>query len=867
NNTACGTNGYTGSPFCQGGDVYQNYKTYNCLNPGTANSVCSSSTSAQLKDNCSSNQTCNNGSCENLVIACSANSQCGTNGYVDSPFCKSGDVYQNYKTYVCNNGGTSSSYCSNTVASQLKTNCTANQTCGDGTCVDQNSLIVSCYATPNPSKTDQSVSFIASAIGGTGIYTYTWSGACTGSSQICSQLFSQTGTYNAVLNVVSGGQSIGAICSAVVNQNCSSHYSKRCLGNDVYWYDSCGNQEGVFQDCTTTNKVCNNGVCENVNIACSSASQCGTTGYIGSPFCMGNSTYQNYKTYTCLNPGTANSVCSDSTTAKLKTNCAANQTCSLGVCENVNIACSNNTACGTNGYTGSPFCQNGDVYQNYRTYTCNNPGTANSVCSDSTAPQLKTNCALGQTCANGSCTNVTIACSNNTACGTNGYIGSPFCQSGNVYQNYKTYTCNNPGTANSSCSESTSAQLKNTCTSDETCSNGFCVNNVIACVTNSQCGTNAYTGDSYCQGGDVYQNYKTYTCNNPGTANSVCSDSTAPQLKTNCASGQTCSNGSCENINIACSNNTACGSNGYTGSPFCQGNNIYQNYRTYTCNNPGTANSYCSESTSAQQKENCYGNQTCSNGSCSNVNIACSNNNACGANGYTGSPFCQGNNVYQNYRTYTCNNSGTSNSYCSESTSAQLKETCSTNQGCSNGYCSTQQSYLTVQTNSATNTYNNQATLNGYISGVNTNNMNYVWFQWGTTTSYAYNGYETNHQTANYTGSFSQNISGLTPGVVYYFRAVGQNSNGQIVYGQDLTFQSGQVLGITDVSTGLTNNFLVDSFFLPLMIALAGIWLFKSRVFGFNSWIDSRRIKHTDYLANKKLKTRIAEIQARENFN
>jgi hypothetical protein len=103
--------------------------------------------------------------------------------------------------------------------------------------------------------------------------------------------------------------------------------------------------------------------------------------------------------------------------------------------------------------------------------------------------------------------------------------------------------------------------------------------------------------------------------------------------------------------------------------------------------------------------------------------------------------------------------------------------------------------------------------------------------------------------------------------MIYYFRAVGQNYNGQIVYGQDMTFQSGQVLGATDVSTGLTNNFLVDSFFLPLMIALSGVWLFKSKVFGFNSWIDSRRIKHIDYIANKKLKTRIAEIQARESFN
>ena len=56
------------------------------------------------------------------------------------------------------------------------------------------------------------------------------------------------------------------------------------------------------------------------------------------------------------------------------------------------IECYQNLDCGTNGYTGNPFCQDEDVWQDYRTYTCNNPGTTDSDCSYSIAPKLKESC-------------------------------------------------------------------------------------------------------------------------------------------------------------------------------------------------------------------------------------------------------------------------------------------------------------------------------------------------------------------------------------------------------------------------------------------------------------------------------------------
>ena len=151
-----------------------------------------------------------------------------------------------------------------------------------------------------------------------------------------------------------------------------------------------------------------------------------------------------------------------------------------------------------------------------------------------------------------------------------------------------------------------------------------------------------------------------------------------------------------------------------------------------------------------------------------------------------------------------------------------------------------------VQTGFASYYSNSEVALNGVLSGTNTSAINYVYFQWGSTTSY---GNETMHQAVGYSQQFTQYLSNLNPGTTYHFRAVAQGNYGTI-YGQDLTFTTsgvsnnppvvvtyippttynggGQVLGASTVSTGLTNNFLADSFFLPLLLIIAGLWLYFS---------------------------------------
>lgn len=67
------------------------------------------------------------------------------------------------------------------------------------------------------------------------------------------------------------------------------------------------------------------------------------------------------------------------------------------------IECSTNSDCPASGFTGSLTCQNNDPYQNYRTYTCLNPGTASAVCDEDNVSTKKEMCAGAQGCDSGGC--------------------------------------------------------------------------------------------------------------------------------------------------------------------------------------------------------------------------------------------------------------------------------------------------------------------------------------------------------------------------------------------------------------------------------------------------------------------------------
>jgi hypothetical protein len=91
---------------------------------------------------------------------------------------------------------------------------------------------------------------------------------------------------------------------------------------------------------------------------------------------------------------------------------------------------------------------------------------------------------------------------------------------------------------------------------------------------------------------------------------------------------------------------------------------------------------------------------------------------------------------------------------------------------------------------------------------------------------------------------------------------VTNNSNSNQIY----VTRAG-VLGASTVSTGLTNNFWVDSFFLPLMLTLIGIWMLKSGMFfGIEKWLDGKKKNRRSFKAEKELNQRILEIRKGERI-
>lgn len=155
--------------------------------------------------------------------------------------------------------------------------------------------------------------------------------------------------------------------------------------------------------------------------------------------------------------------------------------------------------------------------------------------------------------------------------------------------------------------------------------------------------------------------------------------------------------------------------------------------------------------------------------------------------------------------------------------------------------------------------YNNQLVVSGssynysgdIISGVNLNTISA-----GQTVTITYQVQLTGAQ------NFSYGVTTINDNVSVTSSDSGYNP----VNNASVSVNRSAVYGASYISTGLTNNLLVDSFFLPLMLALLGLWMFKSGLFGFDKWSDSRKIKNASYKAEKELKSRISDIKRAEGI-
>ena len=637
--------------------------------------------------------------------------------------------------------------------------------------------------------------------------------------------------------------------SANVNQTVS-FISAVSGGNGSYNYTWSGACNGSSANCSTSfstsgvktanltvtsGSVSRSASCpvqiNTVNVTCDTNSDCGTNGPVGGLFCYSNGVYQNYKNYTCNNAGTPSSYCSDYTTPQLKTVCMGNQTCSNGACID---SCTPNV---------EKRCVGNNVYW-YD--SCGNRGSFVQYCAEG--------------CSNGTCID-SIACRTNSECGTDGYTGSPFCQNNDVYRNYRNYTCNNPGTTSSFCTNSTHAQLQINCTGNQTCSNGSCSNNCILNTERRCVGNNAYWFDS---------------CGNQGN------------LIEYCANG--CSNGTC--IINNCTPNT---------ERRCVGNNIYW---FDSCGNQGNLIQYCADGCS---------NGTCINTCTPNYQQRCSGNNlywydSCGnqggliqycANGCSGNS-CIINNCVLNYQQRcvgsslywydSCGNQGGLIQYCAN--------------GCSANSClNVANSILTVSTTVrnltngsgfASSVYGNPSDMVMYMITLQANgnqDVNNVYVRDTLPANLTYNNQmvvaRSNNNSNNYSGDIMSGVNlytipaGQTVTITYQAQIgpVGNFTYGTTtltdnvyttstsatvpsVNASILVTRGGSVLGASTVSTGLTNNFWVDSFLLPLLITLIGIWMWKSGMFfSIEKWLDNKKKARRGYKAEKELLTRIKEIK------
>ena len=114
-------------------------------------------------------------------------------------------------------------------------------------------------------------------------------------------------------------------------------------------------------------------------------------------------------------------------------------------------------------------CSTGDVWVKR---LCHDRGCSSGSCYDNTHYEaVKVEECGSDTCVNGNCVGE-IECNRDSDCGTDSYVGSPWCANNDVYQRYNDYTCIDPGPL-SSCRLQNPVKKRYECGSAG-CSGGQC---------------------------------------------------------------------------------------------------------------------------------------------------------------------------------------------------------------------------------------------------------------------------------------------------------------------------------------------------------------------------------------------------------
>jgi len=180
--------------------------------------------------------------------------------------------------------------------------------------------------------------------------------------------------------------------------------------------------------------------------------------------------------------------------------------CVDGKCINEPPECSQDSDCGTDYCVSPNYCMDGDVYQNFMVFTCNNSGESDAYCSDEIIGLLIQDCDCG--CEAGEC----LECPVEPVCGNGIIEEDEECDDGNTEN----------GDGCSAICEIEEEPPK--CCSDDDCSDD-------------------YYSDNYCKNGDVYRDFHDFFCDL-----GICNENIISELFENCGEN------SCNDWDYYCKN-------------------------------------------------------------------------------------------------------------------------------------------------------------------------------------------------------------------------------------------------------------------------------------------------------------------------
>ena len=654
-----------GEKYCSDSGVYQDVMKYSCENPGTVHSQCVDDIVPKLIEDCndsniSTEDKCmsisGNATCTHNPIRCFEDSNCSSS-FDSAPFCSDNkNLSINHTSFTCENKGTANSFCSNNTIKLF------NKTCADvcelGVCKP-----IVCRDNLDCGTNSLSDNFCSDKK----VFKSWFNFTCLNSGTSLSYCVNNSGNYTLQIcpKLCSNGECI--ICSSDLNCN--------------------DNNNRTVDECTFAGTP--SSFCRNTEVNCMNNLDCGFTGFSGNEYCFEDDIFKNYQNSVCNNPGTLNSSCSSTIISQFTQDCGSD-------------SCSNYS---------STYCKINDVY---KSRTCFDKGCLGGSCFNTPYEQetFVQNCDYG--CFQGACE---PQCYINSECGN---VSNNIYCSGNNLVNITTF----PLCMNNSCSLNV---INNTILCEFGCSNSTCLPGIhdVALIdfTNSINGilfkynnnTEILQNTPLLICGDIIKanvkvkNQGNYTENItltgklnstlfllspiinsiPGGTNDR--SSLSPYIIIPSIAGFY--NITIEAIipidnfplnNIArrqiqvicpeCFTNNNCGSQ--TSELICQGKNITNKTITPTCQDGN-----CTNITSYNFVQTCE--DVCLNGHCED--IVCYNNSNCGSNEYVGDYYCQNNDVFKNYQSFTCVNPGTISSSCSSSISDILIGDCVL--GCLNGKC------------------------------------------------------------------------------------------------------------------------------------------------------------------------------------